>query len=216
MIKKTVLVFTLLVFYLTAFGQVTDESFIHLTHSVDSILQKEIDENRIPGAVVLITIGKQAVYQKAYGYAQKLDYNQVILEQPEKMTTGHLFDIASLTKVVGTTTAIMLLADQGKIQINDPVGKYLRTFQSTDKKEITIRHLLTHTSGLNEWYPMYYRAKNKEEVYKLIADLPLKYKIGSQRAYSDLGFTILGQIIETVSGMPLETYWNSIFFCHWG
>lgn len=212
MIKKTVLVFTLLVFYLTAFGQDNYESFINLSHSIDSILQKEVDENRIPGAVVLIKIGKHAVYQRAYGYAQKLDYNQILLEQPEKMTTGHLFDIASLTKVVGTTTAIMLLADQGKIQINDPVGKYLRTFQSTDKKEITIRHLLTHTSGLNEWYPMYYLAKNKEEVYKLIADLPLKYKIGSQRAYSDLGFTILGQIIETVSGMVLESFMEEHIF----
>jgi len=206
MIKKTGLVFTLLIFYLTAWGQSTHKSYILLTHSIDSILQKEVDDNRIPGAVVLIKIGKQAAYQNAYGYAQKLDHDQVKLEQPEKMTTGHLFDIASLTKVVGTTTAVMLLADQGLLKIDDPVGKYLSTFQSTDKKEITIRHLLTHTSGLYEWYPMYYRAKNKKEVYKLIDELPLKYKIGSQRAYSDLGFTILGQIIENVSGMPLERY----------
>ena len=212
MIKKTVLLFTFVSFYLTAFGQVSDESFVNLSHSIDSILQKEVDDNRIPGAVVMIKLGKQAVYLKAYGYAQKLDYNQAILEQPEKMTTGHLFDIASLTKVVGTTTAIMLLADQGLLQIDDPVGKYLGTFKSTDKKEITVRHLLNHTSGLYEWYPMYYRAKNKEEVYKLIADLPLKYKVGSQRAYSDLGFTILGQIIETVSGMPLETYLEQHIF----
>jgi CubicO group peptidase (beta-lactamase class C family) len=212
MIKKTVLLYTFLSFYLTVFGQGTDESFIHLTHSVDSILQKEVDENRIPGAVVMIKIGKRPAYQKAYGYAQKLEYKQIILKQPEKMTTGHLFDIASLTKVIGTTTAIMLLADQGLIQIDDPVGKYLGTFKSTDKKEITVRHLLTHTSGISEWYPMYYRAKNKEEVYKLIADLPLKYKVGSQRAYSDLGFTILGQIIDTVSGMPLETYMEEHIF----
>jgi CubicO group peptidase (beta-lactamase class C family) len=212
MIKKTVLLFIFLFFYLTVSGQDNDESFVNLSHSIDSILQKEVDENRIPGAVVMIKMGKHAAYQKAYGYAQKLDYKQIILEQPEKMTTGHLFDIASLTKVVGTTTAVMLLADQGLLKIDDPVGKYLSTFQSTDKQEITIRHLLTHTSGLYEWYPMYYRAKNKEEVYKLIADLPLKYKVGSQRAYSDLGFTILGQIIETVSGMPLETYMEEHIF----
>jgi len=148
MIKKTVLLFTFVSFYLTAFGQVSDESFVNLSHSIDSILQKEVDDNRIPGAVVMIKLGKQAVYLKAYSYAQKLDYNQAILEQPEKMTTGHLFDIASLTKVVGTTTAIMLLADQGLIQIDDLVGKYLGTFKRTDKNEITARHLLTHTSGL--------------------------------------------------------------------
>jgi len=212
MIKKTVLLFTFVSFYLTAFGQINDESFVNLSRSIDSILQREVDDNRIPGAVVLIKIGKHAVYQKAFGYAQKLDYNQVILEQPEKMTTGHLFDIASLTKVVGTTTAMMLLLDQGRFNIDDPVGKYIKAFDAPDKQKITIRHLLTHTSGLYEWYPMYYRASNKQEVYKLIGELPLKYHVGAERHYSDLGFTILGQLIETVSGMPLETYMEQHIF----
>ncbi len=212
MIKKTVLLFTFVSFYLTAFGQINDESFVNLSRSIDSILQREVDDNRIPGAVVQIKIGKHAVYQKAFGYAQKLDYNQVILEQPEKMTTGHLFDIASLTKVVGTTTAMMLLLDQGRFNIDDPVGKYIKAFDAPDKQKITIRHLLTHTSGLYEWYPMYYRASNKQEVYKLIGELPLKYHVGAERHYSDLGFTILGQLIETVSGMPLETYMEQHIF----
>ncbi len=212
MIKKTVLLFTFVSFYLTAFGQINDESFVNLSRSIDSILQREVDDNRIPGAVVLIKIGKHAVYQKAFGYAQKLDYNQVILEQPEKMTTGHLFDIASLTKVVGTTTAMMHLLDQGRFNIDDPVGKYIKAFDAPDKQKITIRHLLTHTSGLYEWYPMYYRASNKQEVYKLIGELPLKYHVGAERHYSDLGFTILGQLIETVSGMPLETYMEQHIF----
>jgi len=212
MIKKTVLLFTFVSFYLTAFGQINDESFVNLSRSIDSILQREVDDNRIPGAVVLIKIGKHAVYQKAFGYAQKLDYNQVIHEQPEKMTTGHLFDIASLTKVVGTTTAMMLLLDQGRFNIDDPVGKYIKAFDAPDKQKITIRHLLTHTSGLYEWYPMYYRASNKQEVYKLIGELPLKYHVGAERHYSDLGFTILGQLIETVSGMPLETYMEQHIF----
>lgn len=183
-----------------------------LIKTIDSILQREIQQNLIPGAVIQIKSGNRIIFKEAYGYAQKLDYHQVLLEQPEKMTTGHLFDIASLTKVVGTTTAIMILADQGMVKVDDPVGKYVMAFQSTDKKEITIRHLLTHSAGLYEWYPLYYRVKNKEDVYKLIADLPLKYKVGSQRAYSDLGFTILGQIIETVSGLPLETYMEEHIF----
>ena len=70
------------------------------------------------------------------------------------MTTSHLFDIASLTKVIGTTTSIMLLVDRGLINVDDPVGKYIKSFDTLQKKEITIRHLLTHTAGLYEWYPL--------------------------------------------------------------
>ena len=125
---------------------------------------------------------------------------------PEKMTVAHLFDIASLTKVVGTTTAIMLLYDKGLIQIDDPVGKYIQAFDTGAKKAITIRHLLTHTAGLYEWYPLYYKASNKKQTYQLIGELPLKYPVGQQRSYSDLGFVLLGEIIETVSRLPLEQF----------
>ncbi|MDZ7615230.1 MAG: serine hydrolase [Flavobacteriaceae bacterium] len=169
-------------------------------------MQREVDENRIPGAVVLIKKGNQIICKAAYGFAQKYDFDNRLLKIPEKLTTEHLFDIASLTKVVGTTTAMMLLLDQGYIEIDDPVGKYIKAFNAPDKQKITIRHLLTHTSGLYEWYPMYYRASNKQEVYGLIGELPLKYPVGDERHYSDLGFTILGQAIETVSGLPLDKY----------
>ena len=120
------------------------------------------------------------------------------------MTIDYLFDIASLTKVIGTTTSIMLLVDKGLLKIEDPVCKYIKAFNTPDKKEITIRHLLTHTAGLYEWYPLYYRASNKKESYKLIGELPLMFPVGAQRRYSDLGFVILGEIIEIVSGLPLE------------
>ena len=69
------------------------------------------------------------IYKKAYGYAQKYDFNHQLLHPPEKMTVDHLFDIASLTKVVGTTTSIMLLADRGLLKIDDPVGKYIPGIQ---------------------------------------------------------------------------------------
>ena len=84
-----------------------------------------------------------------------------LLSPPEKMTTDHLFDIASLTKVIGTTTSVMLLADRGLIKIEDPVYKYIKAFDTPDKRRITIRHLLTHTAGLYEWYPLYYRAQKQ-------------------------------------------------------
>ncbi len=195
-------------------AQIKSENGVNpkLIKTIDSILLREINQNLIPGAVIQIKSGNRIIFQEAYGYAQKLDYNGALLKQPVKMTIDHLFDIASLTKVVGTTTAIMMLADQGLIKIDEPVGKYIETFKDSDKQKITIRQLLTHTSGLIDWYPMYYRAADKQEVYKLIGDLPLKYPVGSKREYSDLGFTILGQIIETVSGMPLETYLEQHIF----
>jgi CubicO group peptidase (beta-lactamase class C family) len=177
-----------------------------LIHTIDSILNSQVKNDKIPGAVVEVKQGDEVLMEKAYGYAQKYDYNHHLLAKPDKMTTGTMFDIASLTKMVGTTTSIMLLVDRGLIHIDDPVSKYVPAFGSPDKASITIRNLLTHTAGLYDWYPMYYRASNKEQTFKLIDELPLAYPVGAGRHYSDLGFTVLGEIIEKVSGMPLDQF----------
>jgi CubicO group peptidase (beta-lactamase class C family) len=179
---------------------------------IDSILQSQVGSNQIPGAVIEIKKGNQVIYKQAFGYAQKYACNNQVLSHPEMMTTEHLFDIASLTKVIGTTTSIMLLVDRGLINIDDPAGKYISAFNAPDKKQITIRNLLTHTAGLYEWYPLYYRASNKQETYQLIGQLPLQFPVGKQRRYSDLGFTILGEIIETVSGLPLDKFMQQNIF----
>jgi CubicO group peptidase (beta-lactamase class C family) len=203
-----VLFFWLTCFVVFANAQTTtpaDKKAI-LISEIDKILNNEIDEAKIPGAVIQIKKGDQVIYKKAYGDAQKFNYNHELLPEPDKMTTGTLFDLASLTKVVGTTTSIMLLADRGQINVDDPVGKYIKAFTTPDKAAITIRNLLTHTAGLYEWYPLYYRAHNQQETFKLIGQLPLKYPIGAQRKYSDLGFTILGEIVEVVSGQRLDRF----------
>jgi CubicO group peptidase (beta-lactamase class C family) len=183
-----------------------------LIKAIDSILQTQVNKNLIPGAVILIKKDNQVIYEQAYGYARKYDKNHRELALPEKMTLDHLFDMASLTKVVGTTTSIMWLTDKKQLSVDDPVSKYIKAFDTPEKKRITIRHLLTHTAGLYEWYPLYYRASNRQETYALIGGLPLKYPIGKQRRYSDLGFIILGQIIELVSGMPLEQFMQQNLF----
>lgn len=183
-----------------------------LVSKIDSILQTKVNLDEIPGAVIEIKQGDQIICKKAYGYAQKYDYNHQLLNPPEVMTTNHLFDIASLTKVIGTTTSIMLLTDRGLIKTEDPVYKYIKAFDTPDKRGITIRHLLTHSAGLYEWYPLYYRASNKQESYRIIGELPLKFPVGGQRRYSDLGFVILGEIIETVSGLPLEKFMEQNIF----
>jgi serine-type D-Ala-D-Ala carboxypeptidase len=185
---------------------------IKLVAEIDSILQSQIDLDKIPGAVILIKKNNHVIYEHAYGFAQKYEYNHNLLDPPEKMTVKHLFDIASLTKVIGTTTSIMLLADRGQINIEDPVCKYISAFSTPDKKNITIRNLLTHTAGLYEWYPLYYFVSNKKECFRLIGELPLEFTVGEQRRYSDLGFVLLGEIIEIVSGLPLDQFMKQNIF----
>src|SRR5882724_5234268 len=183
-----------------------------LIAKIDSILQSQVEADKIPGAVIQIKKGGKVIYKNAYGYAQKYDDGHQLIKPLEKMTVEHLFDIASLTKVVGTTTSIMLLADRGLLKIDDPVGKYIQNFNSPDKSAITIRHLLAHTAGLYEWYPLYYRCRNKEETYKFIGELPLKFPVGEQRHYSDLGFVILGEIVEHISGLSLQQFMQENIF----
>jgi CubicO group peptidase (beta-lactamase class C family) len=192
--------------------KISEVNKMKLIAEVDSILQGQIDLDKIPGAVILIKKNTEVIYRHAYGYAQKYDFNHKQLIPPEKMTVDHLFDIASLTKVIGTTTSIMLLADKGQINVEDPVCKYIKAFDVPGKKEITIRNLLTHTAGLYEWYPLYYFASNKQECFKLIGELPLKFPVGEKRRYSDLGFVLLGEIIENVSGLPLEHFMKQNIF----
>ena len=183
-----------------------------LIFKVDSILQTRVNLDEIPGAVIQIKKDNNVIYKNAFGYAQKYDYDHQLLNPPDSMTINSLFDIASLTKVIGTTTSIMLLVDRGLLRIEYPVYKYIKAFDTPEKREITIRHLLTHTAGLYEWYPLYYRASDKTESYKVIEELPLMFPVGAQRRYSDLGFVLLGEIIETISGLPLEKFMRQNIF----
>ncbi|HZI68911.1 MAG TPA: serine hydrolase, partial [Hanamia sp.] len=208
MIQRKLLLFVLLTVAAHVLNAQTSqhEKSAKLVFTVDSILQSQVNEKLIPGAVVEIKKENKVLLKKAFGYAQRNDFNNQPLAHPVAMTTDDMFDLASLTKVVGTTTAIMLLVDHGKIKVEDPVGKYIPAFNEGEKKKITLRNLLTHTAGLIEWYPLFYRASNKQEAYKIIGELPLKYPVGAGRHYSDLGFILLGEIIEKVSGMPLDQF----------
>lgn len=177
-----------------------------LQERVDSIFQAAIRADLIPGAVVQIQKDGKTVYSKAYGYSQKYDFHHQPLQLPPAMDTATLFDLASLTKVVGTTSSLMLLADRGRIRIDDPVSKYLPGFDTGEKRKITIRHLLTHTAGLYEWYPLFYRSAHRDSTIRVVESLPLRFPVGKQRRYSDLGFMLLGAIVEKVSGMPLDRF----------
>ncbi|GAA5521811.1 serine hydrolase [Aliifodinibius salicampi] len=176
--------------------------------AIDSLIQREIVADHIPGAVIQVKKGDSVLHRAAYGYAQKYDYGLKRLEDPIRMTPGHIFDLASLTKVMATTFGIMMLVDADSIALDDPIHKYLPEFKGEVKSGITIRHLLTHTSGLPQWVPTYYHASNIQERYQYIASLPLKWPVGAERHYSDLGFMLLGDIIERISGQQLDDYFD--------
>jgi len=178
----------------------------HMINTIDSILNSQVADGLIPGAVIEIKRDDRVLYKNAYGCSQKYDFHHQLLHPAPKMNTQTLFDMASLTKVLGTTTSIMLLVDRGLIKVDDPVGKYIKAFDSGPKKTVTLRHLLTHTAGLYEWYPLFYRSSKREITFEVIASLPLKFPVGMQRRYSDLGFMLLGEIIEQVSGLPLDQF----------
>jgi CubicO group peptidase (beta-lactamase class C family) len=138
----------------------------------------------------------------ASGYRRSLDS-----ETPLKMLPDTSFDLASLTKIVATTSSLMELVAQNEMSVDDPVSQFLPAWNSNEKSAITIRHLLQHRSGLWEWRPLYISADDPEIAHVLIAKAPLRYAVNTERHYSDLGFITLGAVITAITG---KTFIESI------
>lgn len=174
--------------------------------AVDSLIERAIEQEQFSGAAIRVQRGDSLLHRKAYGYAYRLNMELQKVENPEAMTPHHLFDLASLTKVMATTFGVMLMVDRGKLQLDAPIYRWLPAFSEGPKQSITVRHLLTHTAGLYQWKPTYYYASSREQQYAYISNLPLRYEVGGARHYSDLGFMLLAEIIERISGQPLNQY----------
>jgi uncharacterized protein YbbC (DUF1343 family)/CubicO group peptidase (beta-lactamase class C family) len=173
--------------------------------AVDSIVLEAIHANQVPGAVVLIWHDGQVIYRKAFG-------DRALEPRREAMSVDTIFDMASLTKVLVTSTAVMQLVETGKVRLNDPVAKYLPEFAQNGKQDITIRQLLTHFSGLREDLDLNDAWAGKEAAYRLAdAETPI-VSPGSRFLYSDINFIVLGALIEGVSGEPLDTYAEAHIF----
>ena len=173
--------------------------------TADSLIEASLGK-LIPGAVFLVAKDGRVLHERAFGYAQLNDYEMHRLPSPRPMRTSTMFDLASVTKVMATTFAVMLLADRGQIDIDAPVSRYLPDFRGPHLDSITVRHLLQHSSGLVPWQPLYYHAANSAQTYAVIRDMPLGWGVGDARHYSDLGFMLLGHIVERVSGQPLDSF----------
>jgi len=167
--------------------------------AVDSVIEQAVADGNIPGAVLLVGHDGKVVYRKAYG-------SRALEPRRETMTLDTVFDLASLTKVVATTTAVMQLVEQGKVRMNDPVAKYLPEFAQNGKDDITLRQLMTHYSGLEPDLDLKTPWEGKDTAYKMaFAETPEEAP-GSRFVYSDINFIVLGALVERVSGETLDVY----------
>lgn len=177
----------------------------HVLNDIDTIVEDAIDSDTVPGAVVLVAKDGRIVFENAYGYAQRYDMGEE-LKNPRKMTNQTIFDLASVTKVMGATQGIMKLVSEGAINLEDPVSMHIPEFGVNGKEEVTVSDLLTHTSGLTPWAATFLYADTYEETKDFVYSLPLEYETGTDRRYSDFSFMMLGYLIEEVSGQTLDEY----------
>lgn len=172
----------------------------------DSVIAGEIDRGFVPGAVLLVSLNGDVVFEKAYGHARLYEFDRSRTDTPELLTVDHLFDLASLSKVFGTTMAVMLLADRGVLDLDVPLYRYLPDFRGENKDSVTVRHLLSHTAGLEPWKPIYYHADQSGRALAYVTSLPLAYSVATARHYSDLGFMLLGAVVERLTGESLDSF----------
>ncbi|WP_303921382.1 serine hydrolase [Draconibacterium sediminis] len=203
---------------------------------IDKMCEEEVAKGNLPGIVSLVARNGKIVHWKAYGVANA---------DGDKMKRDAIFRIASQTKAI-TSTAVMMLWEEGKFQLDDPISKYIPEFKNQQvltnfsysdttwtgvpvKNEITIRHLLSHTSGIgygvidgDERFKMLYKKAGVtdlfttenttiEESVKKLAKMPLHHEPGAQFTYSE-GLDVLGYFIEIVSGMPFDKYLKTHIF----
>ena len=166
---------------------------------LDPIVNDAIAQQQIPGAVLVVGHDGQVVYRKAYG-------SRALEPRREAMTLDTVFDCASLTKVVASTTAIMQLWEQGKFRMSDPVAKYLPEFGQNGKQDITIRELLVHYSGLAPDLDLTKAWEGKETAYRMAFEEAPERAPGSAFVYSDINFIVLGALVERLSGESLDEY----------
>ncbi|MEJ2168689.1 MAG: DUF1343 domain-containing protein [Desulfobacterales bacterium] len=166
---------------------------------IDELVEAAIGEGQLPGAVILVGRNEQILYRKAFGH-------RAVAPALEPMTVDTIFDLASLTKVVATTTSIMKLIEAGRMSLEDPVAKYIPKFERHGKSEITVRHLLAHMSGLRPGFnPARQWQGYHAAIEQIAADVPVTAP-GERIVYSDLNFVLLGEIVRRLSGMPLDQF----------
>lgn len=167
--------------------------------AIADVVQEGLNQSKMPGCVV--TVGRRSgiVFQRAFGMRQ-------VQPDKEEMTVDTVFDLASLTKPIATATSAMILVQQGKLDLDAPVVRYLPEFGSHGKDQITVRHLLTHQGGLLPDNALSDYEGGRESAFQKIDELDLRAAPGERFIYSDVSFIVLARVVEAVSGLPISEF----------
>lgn len=185
---------------------------------LDQWISQQVNKKGYPGVNLLIIKDNQIVYRKAWGSSKKYEGSN-LMAQPVPLTTDTMYDLASNTKMYATNFALQKLVSEGKLNPNDLVSKYIPGFSDSPddvikgKSTLRISDLLHHSSGFSD-NPQYYNkfvagdlySLERKKTLEMIKKTPLEYKPGSEHVYSDINFMLLGFIVESVTGQPLDHY----------
>jgi CubicO group peptidase (beta-lactamase class C family) len=166
---------------------------------VDRLLDSYQERGAFPGGVLAVGDRSGLIHLHPFGH---LSY----APDARPVEAGTLYDLASLTKVVATTTMAMILVDEKRLDLDRPIHDFLPAFQGPGKEVVTVRHLLTHSSGLDATAPLFREVRGKAAYVEHIAAMDLIYPPGSKSVYSDLGIILLGEILEKTAGQPLDIF----------
>jgi beta-N-acetylhexosaminidase len=173
---------------------------------VDTIINVAITEGAAPG--VALAVGRHGKLVKLRGYGS-LDWRPGY----PPVTDSTIYDLASLTKVIATTSALMMLIDDRLVSLDDPVARHIREWRGSPAKErVTIRNLLLHNSGLPAYGPLWRELQGRDQYRRRLGTMSLEYEPGTRTVYSDFGIILLGMIVEQVSGKPLDVFLQSRLF----
>ncbi|MEP6801321.1 MAG: exo-beta-N-acetylmuramidase NamZ domain-containing protein [Acidobacteriota bacterium] len=168
---------------------------------IDAAVSEAIAARELPGAVVLVEHAGRVVYRKALG-------DRAVQPARERMTTDTVFDIASLTKCVATAPSILILVEEGKIRLGDPVTRYIPEFAAGggERSKVTVEQLLTHRAGFAPDDPIALYSGTPDEIFARKYREPLRSRPGAEFVYSDVGYEVLGEIVKRVSGKSLDAF----------
>lgn len=168
-------------------------------NQIDALVEKDIADKKLPGAVVIIGHKGKIVFRKAFG-------NRALVPTVEKMTVDTIFDVASLTKPIATATSIMILVERGQIRLSDTIGKFIPEIGDENAKKVTIQQLLTHVSGYAPDFDLREKWTGHEGMLEALKKEKLQRPAGTKFVYSDIGFIVLGEIIQRINGKPIYEF----------
>ncbi|WP_456400313.1 serine hydrolase domain-containing protein [Mesoaciditoga sp.] len=166
---------------------------------LDELFKEAVDDGIFPGAVLLVGNSKKIIFQKAYGYRS-------VKPRKEKNDVTTIYDLASMTKVIATTPAIMKVVEEGKISLYDRVRFFVEGFDTQEKQDIRVWHLLTHTSGLPPYSNAWKRKNGRKELLDAINLTKLENPVGKKYVYSCLNFITLMEIVERVISKSFDDF----------